>query len=426
MGILHPGITQSELVLRSDLGRRLTITEMDGNFVYLEDLIIGVSQSIVGGGGGTGSGTPGTSGTSGTSGIGIPAGGTAGYILAKASSSDYDTEWVENTGGGGASGSSGTSGVDGTSGTSGVDGTSGTSGTSGISGVGMAILGNNYFLESNDFDLLDPAKLESYVVDQDNDNIEISFPEDFGYFEFLGNTYSSIFINTNSYVTFGGTSSEYQIMAPVKIDVPAIFIGAGDNSLQYLSIGYDYDTVPGDLGDQIFRIRFEGSANQSGSMIGLVGIAWEMHFDKANSNLIKIIVASLGNNIGAFRNERNPGGVYGISDGDKWIDIMPSLPTFDEESGEVLNTAVVAPFAESSVDGVKFVGPGVYSKMYGTVSYVKIDPLNQFGLSVGYDNLTSNPAASVISSNRYDLRLTTGEHGSAVRIRPRGEAFIQP
>jgi hypothetical protein len=389
---------------------------MDGNFVYLEDMILGVSQSIVGGGGGTGSGAPGTSGTSGTSGIGIPAGGTAGYILAKASSSDYDTEWVENTGGGG-------SGEPGTSGTSGQDGTSG---TSGISGAGMAILGNNYFLESNDFDLLDPTKLDSYAVDQDNDNIEISLPEDFGYFEFLGNTYSSVFVNTNSYVTFGGTSSEYQIMAPVKVDVPAIFIGAGDNSLQYLSIGYDYDTNPGDLGDQIFRIRFEGSANQSGSMIGLAGIAWEMLFDKNNKNFIKIVVASLGNNNGAYRNERNPGGVYGISDGAKWIDIFPSLPTFEEQSGEVLNTAVVVPFNEASAEGVKFVGPGVYSLMYGTVSYVKIDPLNQFGLSVGYDNLTSSPAASVISSNRYDLRLTTGENGSAVRIRPRGEAWIQP
>ena len=46
------------------------------------------------------SGTSGVNGTSGTSGIGIPAGGTASWILAKVSDNDYDTQWIENTGGG--------------------------------------------------------------------------------------------------------------------------------------------------------------------------------------------------------------------------------------------------------------------------------------------------------------------------------------
>jgi hypothetical protein len=45
------------------------------------------------------SGTSGVDGTSGTSGIGIPAGGTASWILAKTTNSDYDTQWVENIGG---------------------------------------------------------------------------------------------------------------------------------------------------------------------------------------------------------------------------------------------------------------------------------------------------------------------------------------
>jgi len=51
-------------------------------------------------------GTPGTNGTNGTNGtdgedgVGVPVGGTTGQILAKASDTDYDTEWV--TGGGGS------------------------------------------------------------------------------------------------------------------------------------------------------------------------------------------------------------------------------------------------------------------------------------------------------------------------------------
>lgn len=71
-------------------------------------------------GGGSGSGSPGAtgptgptgpSGPSGPSGEGVPAGGTTGQVLAKASGTDYDTEWVA----GGAGGSTFTDGIDVTS-----------------------------------------------------------------------------------------------------------------------------------------------------------------------------------------------------------------------------------------------------------------------------------------------------------------------
>ena len=53
-------------------------------------------------------GPAGQDGQNGQDGIGVPAGGTTGQILAKKSNTDYDTEWVNNTGGG-----SGTPGEDG-------------------------------------------------------------------------------------------------------------------------------------------------------------------------------------------------------------------------------------------------------------------------------------------------------------------------
>lgn len=46
------------------------------------------------------SGTRGTSGSSGSSGIGIPAGGLAGQVLAKINSTNYNTQWVTQSGGG--------------------------------------------------------------------------------------------------------------------------------------------------------------------------------------------------------------------------------------------------------------------------------------------------------------------------------------
>jgi len=82
------------------------------------------------------SGATGISGSSGSSGTGVPIGGTINQVLAKASSTNYDTVWVNQTGssGSGGSGSSGSSGATGTSGSSGLNGTSGSSGSTGASG----------------------------------------------------------------------------------------------------------------------------------------------------------------------------------------------------------------------------------------------------------------------------------------------------
>ena len=45
-------------------------------------------------------GPKGDTGADGAPGVGVPAGGTTGQILAKVSDTDYDTEWVDQTGGG--------------------------------------------------------------------------------------------------------------------------------------------------------------------------------------------------------------------------------------------------------------------------------------------------------------------------------------
>ena len=49
-------------------------------------------------------GTNGTNGAAGADGLGVPAGGTTGQVLAKASDTDNDTEWVDQSGGGGGGG----------------------------------------------------------------------------------------------------------------------------------------------------------------------------------------------------------------------------------------------------------------------------------------------------------------------------------
>lgn len=51
-------------------------------------------------------GVDGADGADGADGVGVPAGGTTGQVLAKATGTDYDTEWVDQTGGGGTPGGS--------------------------------------------------------------------------------------------------------------------------------------------------------------------------------------------------------------------------------------------------------------------------------------------------------------------------------
>lgn len=48
-------------------------------------------------------GAPGTDGAPGADGVGVPVGGTAGQVLAKIDATDFNTEWVAQTGGGGGS-----------------------------------------------------------------------------------------------------------------------------------------------------------------------------------------------------------------------------------------------------------------------------------------------------------------------------------
>ena len=448
MGILHPGITQSELVLRSEIGRRLTVTEMDGNFVYIEDQMLGLSQSLAGlsqsvtglpvipSGGtggqvlakvsgtnyhvqwidqtGAGTGGNGSSGTSGTSGAGVPIAGTAGYILAKASATDYDTVWIENAGGGGVNGSSGTSGQNGSSGTSGQNGSSGTSGIS----ANLESINNIYSFETYTFTSLDPLDLSfgTYSTNINNGSMQIELPWDI---QFLGVTYSAgqfVYVNSNSLITFGqeviGVSAS---MAPGLVYEPAIFLGSGDNSAQAILWGFD------SLDPDLFRIRYEGSHDESGFEFPNT-IAWEalMHFNTPDQ--IKVVFST--------SNLRNPGGVYGIGDGSNWIEKITAIPTYDEKTDTTLNAINIYSYTASSVSysdsvsAIKFIGPGVYKVSSATTATINIDPLGQYGIGVNYD--TTSPGTSVISSTKMDLRLTTGKDGGAIRLRPRGKIVLQP
>lgn len=77
------GFSPSARVEQTETGATITVTDKSGTTTATVN-----------------NGAPGKSGDTGPAGPGVPAGGTAGQVLAKKSSTDYDTEWVNQSGGG--------------------------------------------------------------------------------------------------------------------------------------------------------------------------------------------------------------------------------------------------------------------------------------------------------------------------------------
>ena len=87
-----------------------------------------------------------------------------------------------------------------------------------------------------------------------------------------GTSYSSIFIGTNSYITFGAGSSEYINMSAGFPALPKIMISAADNSAQRIY----YGTV-GSAPNRTYLVRWEGTNATSGTL-GSPNMVWEATF----------------------------------------------------------------------------------------------------------------------------------------------------
>jgi len=102
-----------------------------------------------------------------------------------------------------------------------------------------------------------------------------------------GSTYSTIFVNTNSYVLFGtkptdtydaGIGWSYNTTTPA---IPKIQISSADGSAQRIYYG-----VEGTIPNRTYRVRFEGHSSYSGGVLGSPTLFWEMTFyENANTQI---------------------------------------------------------------------------------------------------------------------------------------------
>jgi hypothetical protein len=223
---------------------------------------------------------------------------------------------------------------------------------------------------------------------------------------FLGNTCTEVKLVSNSYITFGPTVIEpyYFTLGPGKPNVPAIFVGARDNSLQK----YYYGTA---TGTNVFVIGYAGSADTGGSTTTQT-VLWEAQFSYVDG-VADTVSITMGDTSPNF-----PGGVWGVSNGAEWVDMINPLPWYGVVGGEgdFYRTATVSPGANINNGTVAFTGPGVNIINSSSVTYININPFDNI-ISLGLDNDNSQ---SVISSVYYGLKLTTAEEGNAIDISPLG------
>jgi hypothetical protein len=112
---------------------------------------------------------------------------------------------------------------------------------------------------------------------------------------YIANTgYTSTFVGSNSYITFGSGSNNYSSLSASNPNVPKLMFGAADNSYQrvsYISFSTNYT-----------RIRYEGSAATFGT-VGSPSIVVEITlFNPTNvlsgSNMIEMLVGTHGRTTG--------------------------------------------------------------------------------------------------------------------------------
>jgi hypothetical protein len=123
---------------------------------------------------------------------------------------------------------------------------------------------------------------------------------------FLNQSYALLGVGSNSYVTFGGGTDNYNFGDDPTMggaNLPAIIISEADNSFQRI---FTYAT--GSVGSQEFSIRYEGT-NATGGTPGQSNIIWQLTFYENNANVISLLL---------IQDARSNDGISGITDGQNW------------------------------------------------------------------------------------------------------------
>lgn len=128
-----------------------------------------------------------------------------------------------------------------------------------------------------------------------SDDAAVAVPIPFT-FTFMGTGYTTAYMGSNTYVTFGGSSTNYSGLSASNPALNKFHLGSSDNSYQRVSYVQN--------GTSYVRIRYEGNGSTSGT-VGSPGITLEITlFNSANYGGAQVCEVLVGNH-------NRTGGVFG-------------------------------------------------------------------------------------------------------------------
>lgn len=137
----------------------------------------------------------------------------------------------------------------------------------------------------------------SGLLNSNIDDANLSVPLPFTWT--INNTgYTSIFVGSNTYITFGSGSSEYSGLSQSIPALNKIHLGAADNSYQRVS------SLSVNTSSQSYlRVRYEGNGTTSGTP-GSPGIVYEATFFNPSffggKNVVEVLVGNHNRTTGQF------------------------------------------------------------------------------------------------------------------------------
>lgn len=275
-------------------------------------------------------------------------------------------------------------------------------------GVGSLSIEERYFDYVKDVGLYGTGDLVAVTDINDDDNeylIELPFSV-----TFLGQSYNEVWLNSNSYLTFLSMDanspagySVYWPQGPANLGVPAIVAGATDRNIT----NYYY----GSTDDGRFVIRYEGKAiNWGGDSNVTATRIWEIWFYENEPDKISLVVSD----------DMPQGGVWGMHDGVKWVDIYEQLPRLDQNADweSLINSVDIYTKEPSNANTLKFIGQGVETYIEGSKAFIEVNPL-QGMLNIDLDG----DGNTTISSAGYGLTLKS-THNESITLASNGDVNI--
>jgi len=212
--------------------------------------------------------------------------------------------------------------------------------------------------------------------------------------KFLGETYDKIAVGSNSYLTFGGGSFQFNDLSENNPNLPGIFIGADDRSYQRVWAGAFY--LEG-LSQYVFKVRYEGGEDTNWSMSYSPQRVWEICFFDEQQFDQPTIVVQIGDNI-----------YHGLNDGRNGMSVIKAndhnLKTFEPINNSSFTLPQGWGLKETKYETIKF-NPGTTIEIN---PHTKISEVNLPVAAADYQMNSGNVWGIRTYNGAYQVQLSSG------------------